>query len=180
MSMFCSTGQNTGSEAQIVATSTSRAARTIGVGPYQVGSNLQYPESASVKSISVSYLRRGGRGSCFYNGRKTPYGEDTGPTEWLALSEYVRRMKTLQAADAEQADQRPSGFRAVSLVVQQQWRRNSKDDHVENHIGRSQARISGDECFHLKRTERISCCGKCEVPVGLNRNCGHPAQNSIG
>ena len=40
MSIFWSTGQNTGSEAQIVATSTSRAARTIGVGPYQVGSNV--------------------------------------------------------------------------------------------------------------------------------------------
>lgn len=51
--MFCSTGQNTGSEAHIVATSTSRAARTIGVGPYQVGSNLQYPESAGVKSPGV-------------------------------------------------------------------------------------------------------------------------------
>lgn len=119
MSMFCSTGQNTGSEAQIVATSTSRAARTIGVGPYQVGSNLQYPESASVKRISVSYLRWGGRGPCFHNGRKTPYGENTGPVEGLALSKHVRSAETLQAADAEQADQRPPGFRAVSLVVQQ-------------------------------------------------------------
>lgn len=99
--------------------------------------------------------------------------------EWLTLSKHVRSVENLQAADAEQADQRPPGFRAVSLVVQQQWRRNGENDHVEDHVGRSQARISADECFHLKRTERVSCCGKCEVPVGLNRDCGHPAQNSV-
>lgn len=40
--MLHSTGQNTGRAAQMVATSTSRAARTMGVDPYQVGSKPGY------------------------------------------------------------------------------------------------------------------------------------------
>lgn len=54
MSIFWSTGQNTGRDAQIVATSTSRAARTIGVGPYHVGSNLQHLSQLTKHQASSS------------------------------------------------------------------------------------------------------------------------------
>lgn len=90
MSICESTGQNTGSAAHIVATSTSRAARTIGVGPYQVGSNVG-EVAARVSTIEARRQME----------KILALGNISGDRTYPA---YIN----LHAADAEETNQSPS------------------------------------------------------------------------
>lgn len=63
--------------------------------------------------------------------------------------------------------------------MKEQWRGQSQDYYVKDHIAGCQTRIYRDKGGHVERCESVSSSGKGQVPKGVNRDAGHPSQEAI-